>query len=262
MDIFQGDTDNLNVEQMSQKKVGALEHVNDCGPTCGSMLIKAYTGIYKTPDSLYIEFGIVGDSYLSVSQVASMLDKYGIPSTTVWGATLSTLYNCVSEKTPAIALIRYLPLYTAGLTSLTAPKDFNHFVVVVGVTARYVTIHDPYNDNGANIKVPLDVFKECWSTVVPPYLFQKPLIKLGTNVVPPNPTITRMVSIASGNLNVRSGPGMEYSVLKTIPQGLQVYSADSFAQDKMDPNKQWVHLINLGTVNPSGWCAGWLMKKV
>ncbi len=156
---------------------------------------------------------------------------------------------------PVIALIRYLPLYTAGLTDLTAPRDFNHFLLVVGVSARYVTVHDTYNINGAYKNVPIDVFKECWSTVLPPNMILKMTIPLG-KIFPVGP-YKRMINNCGDYLRYRTGPGLTYSIIGALPPTNAVYSVSEIVVSKDTPPQSWAHLVE-----PAGYSAAWLMKEV
>lgn len=214
----------LPVPYVSQLGTGADAHANDCGAASAVMLMRAYQKSTMTPDHFYTQFNIPGDPFLSVTQIRNALNSLGIPTEFRAGMSVPDLFNLMASGKPAIVLIRYKVLFEAGLTE----KSFQgpHFAVVVGLDPKYIYIHDPLYSNplaGEAHPYPLDTFWQAWKEVATDPSFPNPersaiipLAGLGFQVA-------RKVKINTSSLNVRSGPGLNMSVVGSVKRG-QIYS--------------------------------------
>jgi hypothetical protein len=132
----------LNVEFISQLGNGADKYNNDCGAACVSMLISAYTQQNVSVDEIYSRIQPDADTYLSVTQLKNALAWYGINAESSYDLTKEFLWSKTIEKKPFIALINYKPIHDTNLDDDTTFTGM-HFVVVVGLDADGVLIHDP-----------------------------------------------------------------------------------------------------------------------
>ncbi len=207
----------LPVPYVSQLTAGATAHANDCGAASAVMLLRAYQNIQMTPDDFYVKFAISGDPYLSVTQIRNAMASMGLLTDFRAGLTLGDLFMALAASKPLIVLLRYKVLEEAGLTE----KHFEgpHFVVVVGVDTRNIYIHDSlYTDlaNGEAHTYPLDIFYQAWTEVGSDPSFPNPA---RSAIIPTGGIgfkVTRRVRVKIATLNVRSGPGLNNTIVSTL----------------------------------------------
>jgi len=207
----------LPVPYVTQLGEGADAHKNDCGAACAVMLIQAYTNTVLTPDDFYTNFNIQGDPYLSVQTIRDAMGKLGVLTSFKAGLTMADLFNTLATGKPVIALIRYKTLEDAGLTE----KHFEgpHFAVAVGMDSKYVYLHDPLYTNPADGDAhpyPLDTFWKAWGDVALDSQFPNPGRSAIIPAVGLGYPMERSVSINIPSLNVRMGPGLNYTVVGSV----------------------------------------------
>jgi uncharacterized protein YgiM (DUF1202 family) len=117
-------------------------------------------------------------------------------------------------------LIRYKTLEDAGLTE----KHYEgpHFAVGVGMDSKYIYLHDPLYtkaSDGEAHPYPLDVFWKSWKDVATDPRYPNPersgiipIVGLGYRMEKP-------FVINTPSLNVRSGPGLNNSVVGSVKKG-------------------------------------------
>jgi len=210
----------LPVPYVSQLGAGAEAHKNDCGAACAVMLLHAYINAILTPDEFYAMFNLQGDPYLSVPTLRNALGKLGVLTTFKAGLTMADLFNTFATGKPVILLIRYKTLEDAGLTE----KHYEgpHFAVGVGMDSKYIYLHDPLYtkaSDGEAHPYPLDVFWKSWKDVATDPRYPNPersgiipIVGLGYRMEKP-------VVINTPSLNVRSGPGLNNSVVGSVKKG-------------------------------------------
>jgi hypothetical protein len=149
----------LNVSFISQLGNGADKYNNDCGAACVSMLVSAYTQQSISVDEIYSRIQPNADTYLSVTQLKNALAWYGINAISSYDLSKEFLWSKTIEKKPFIALINYKPIHDANLDDNTTFTGM-HFVVVVGLDADGVLIHDPlvHNEVGGFRHIPFSVY--------------------------------------------------------------------------------------------------------
>lgn len=153
----------LNVSFISQLGNGADKYHNDCGAACVSMLISAYTQQNVSVDEIYSRISPYADVYLSLTQLKNALAWYGINVNSSYDLSKEFLWSKTIEKKPFIALINYKPIHDyAHLLNPDDPGTFTgmHFVVVVGLDADGVLIHDPlvHSEVGGFRHMPFNVY--------------------------------------------------------------------------------------------------------
>jgi len=151
----------LRVPYVSQYGPGADAFGKDCGPTCGVMLLAAYTGERMTPDAFYSQIS-AEDTYLSRRQVGEVLQSKGVDWENRRDLTLDDLYRYLQASKPCIALINYgvLREHIETESTFTGP----HFVLVVGMDQKHVYVHDPLwrETGGAWLPVPHVAWRATW----------------------------------------------------------------------------------------------------
>jgi hypothetical protein len=181
------------------------------------MLLRAYQKSELTPDDFYTLFNIAGDPYLHASQLMSSMSTLGLQTEFRANLSVQDLFALLAASKPVILLLRYKALSDAGLTEKTFAGP--HFAVAVGLDVKNIYLHDPlYTDPavGEAHAYPLDVFWKAWKEA-----------SQGLDV--PNPERSaiipvsgigfqglRRVKVNLGVLNVRSGPGMNMSIVGTL----------------------------------------------
>jgi hypothetical protein len=123
------------------------------------MLISAYKQQNISVDEIYARIQPSGDTYLSVKQLKNALAWYDINSYVSYDLSKEFLWTKMIEKKPFIALISYKPIHDANLDDNTTFIGM-HFVVVVGLDASGVLIHDPYvhKEIGGFRHIPFSVY--------------------------------------------------------------------------------------------------------
>jgi len=131
----------LNVSYKSQNDPDALKKNNDCGPACVAMLLLAQGQEVHT-DDVYAASSVMADQPLRFDQVEAAAAHYGLTLTSRWNLSLQTIYDCIGQGTPVIALIKYQYLPDRQGQGTTG----GHFVLVVGYddAAGEIVINDPY----------------------------------------------------------------------------------------------------------------------
>jgi hypothetical protein len=210
----------LSVPYVSQLGQGADAHSNDCGAACAVMLLRAYQKSSLTPDEFYTTFNITGDPFLSVSQIRNALTTMGLLTDFRAGLTVPDLFNLMASGKPAIVLFRNKVLYEARLTE----KSFEgpHFAVVVGLDSKYIYVHDPlYTDPNAGEAhpYPLETFWQAWKEVASDPSFPNPERSAIVPLMGIGFQVSRRVKVNIPSLNVRSGPGINMAVLRTVKKG-------------------------------------------
>lgn len=156
----------MNIPYIPQIGEGANLHHNDCGPACASMLIAAYKDIILSPDEYYETMNVQGDPYQAVWQLKQYMALFDLPASWFVNLDMETLRDVIYNRQPPIALVQYAPLSNAKCTQFHG--SFQHFVVVTGIDAEYVYMHDPYRTDGqGDIPVPYYAWWDAWTKAVP-----------------------------------------------------------------------------------------------
>jgi hypothetical protein len=222
----------LPVPYCSQLGVGADQNGNDCGAAAGLMVLKAHDkGLIMNVDQFYKEANPTGvNEPLWVGQVRQVLTTHTI--TTEYKAALdeSMIFNCLRQRKPIIALIKYATLVDKGLTQFTNFRGA-HFVVIVGMDAGYVYVHDPYatGTKGEARAIPIDTFWQAWKDAVldnnPDRAGFYPTLGIGEIPIV-IPGALYKIKITCNAQRIRSGPGENFEPpIDLIPQNtvLTVY---------------------------------------
>jgi hypothetical protein len=217
----------LEIPYVSQIQPGALQHNNDCGAASVLMVLRGYS-LYKTAtvDKIYDLISPAGDVPLSATGLRSLLATNKIPSEWKVGLAIHDMYDVLVARRPIIALIHYAPLVAAGLTEKTGFKGA-HFVVIIGMDIENIYIHDPYSTvKGEKLPVPVTVFNQAWTECnldgnpICAAIFMTPPLQDLSVQAPSALGIKYEFGTLNGipvnGLNVRSGPGDTYPVLRTI----------------------------------------------
>ncbi|MFH0880992.1 MAG: papain-like cysteine protease family protein, partial [Lentisphaerota bacterium] len=126
----------------------------------------------------------------------------------------SMLFNCLRQRRPVIALIKYGTLVDKGLTQYLNFKGA-HFVVVIGMDTEYVYIHDPYSTNkkGEARAISIEAFWQCWKDAVKDSnpdragFYPSLGIREVHGVIPPD---RYQIKITCNAQRIRSGPGENF----------------------------------------------------
>lgn len=155
----------LKVPYHSQEDPDARAYDNDGGSACVSMILE-WAGKWNPPltiNMLSAETSLEhSDTTLSVSSVANLMTKHGIPAECRPSVTLEVLRQEIEvNQRPLIALISYKYI----VDRLNQKDKAGHFVVVVGIDDKYVYINDPdwygaHRDKGASLPVALNLFDQ------------------------------------------------------------------------------------------------------
>jgi hypothetical protein len=222
-------TNILPVPHVSQIAPGALMHNNDCGAASVLMVLRSYNlAKDMTVDQVYDQLYPVGDAPLHAGVPMRSLALAGI--TNDWRADVHThdMYDTLVMRCPIIALIHYAPLVDAGLTEKTGFRGA-HFVVVIGMDIENIYIHDPYSlARGIALPVPVAVWNQAWTqcnldgnSICAGIFVTLPIRDLSVLSPVNNPGVGKYeMGIHNGvqvnGLNVRSGNGDNYPVVKTL----------------------------------------------
>ena len=144
----------LNVPFVSQVGVGWYND-NDCGPASVAMVYEYYTDQSITPKELYEDL-MPEDKGMSGFMLRQWLREQGLGAEYYTGQTMEWLSE---QDQPVIVEVDYSVLRKAQV--LDGATWYKHFMVVVGVYNRYVTVHDPLTGPYKNI--PISIFSEAWS---------------------------------------------------------------------------------------------------
>lgn len=156
----------MNIPYIPQIGEGADLHHNDCGPACASMLIAAYRDIVLSPNEYYETMNVQGDPYQAVWQLRQYMELFGLKSTWFVNLDMDDLKELIYHRQPSMALVNYAPLSNGKVTQFRGA--FQHFVVVTGMHADAVYMHDPYRTDGlGDIYVPYLVWWEAWTKAAP-----------------------------------------------------------------------------------------------
>ncbi len=183
-----------------------------CGPTSGAMVVSSLTASIVYPDVMaeyYVQNGYRSASNGTYwSAFKGTADKYGIEFKQT--SDISVAIDCISKGGKVVAST---PGGSTGLFSTNG-----HFVVLVGLANNTFTVYDSYlykgkydlsfrkgkaSVSGNNVYVSVDITK---SEIQQYFCFY-----------PQNEIVTtgKYVNVNTA-LNVRSGPGTNYSVLTTL----------------------------------------------
>lgn len=210
----------LPVPYVSQLGPDADSHANDCGAASAVMLLRAYQKSTLTPDDFYTYFAISGDPYLGITQMQNAMKAMGLLVEFRAGLSIQDLFNLMASGKPAIVLLRYKVLYEAGLTEKTFQGP--HFAVVVGVDPKYIYLHDPLYTNpliGEAHPYPIDIFWRAWKEVAIDPSFPNPERSAIIPATGIGFQVSRKVKINIASLNVRTGPGLNMSLVGTVKKG-------------------------------------------
>ena len=203
----------LPVPFVSQITPGAQEHYNDCGAACALMVLRAYNlGAELTVDQIYNKIAPSGDQALSAGGLQSLLaaTTFGVKNKWRVDLSLHDLYDALVDRRPIIALIHYAPLVKAGLTEKAGFLGA-HFVVVVGMDIKNVSILDPYTTSGTERDIPVAIFRDTWTQCHldgnpngGAIVITLPIQDLSTPALPPAGV---KYNLAVNGINVRTVPG-------------------------------------------------------
>ncbi len=207
----------LPVPYISQLGQGADNHHNDCGAASAVMLLAAYLNLQITPDEFYTKFAIVGDPFLSVTQLRNAMGSLGVLTDFRATLLLQDLFAALAARKAPIVLLRYKVLHDAGLTE----KSFEgpHFAVVVGMDVKNIYIHDPLYTNptdGAAHTYPLDIFWKAWKDVANDPQYPNPERSAIIPTAGIGFRMARKVKINTSSLYVRSGPAGTFAVVASV----------------------------------------------
>lgn len=221
----------LDIPYVSQLEAGARMFNNDCGAASGVMLVRAYTGDTNlTVDDYYRETGQRQDRYLSASQIRSVLNRHSIPSTWRTGVTESDARMMIDNKRPFIVLYNYRIIRERGISTQISFNGY-HFAVLVGLENSNVYLHDPLwsGEMGKNLPILLEIFLDAWSNFP---IFHGVPDNPPRGALIPDCSVdaeefemlefgdpTRMRVIFPSGMNVRFGPGTNFSMIGTRNQG-------------------------------------------
>lgn len=150
----------LNVPFVSQLGVGADEHRNDCGAASACMLIGSYKAKTPTVDEFYNNTGMTYDGFLTAAQVIKVLESYSVSAKWQAGLKLDDLFQMLRAKRPVICLVGYG--YIADAIEVESTFRGSHFLVVVGMDAHNVYVHDPLFAEDGFKAIPIDDFEKAW----------------------------------------------------------------------------------------------------
>ena len=214
----------LPVPYSSQVQAGAGAHTEDCGAASGLMLLKAYNpDTILTVDQFYNEANPGGEDIgLSNGQIISVLTAHGLSTERKQPFDDGQLFECLRQRKPVIALIHCGPLFENHLTEFNFTKA--HFVVIVGMDAGYIYIHDPYHDDnkGEAVAVPIDVFWQAWDQAGldnnnPVRSGFYPIYPIGE--VPFTAPLYKIKELCPNYQRVRNGPGENFDVVDSLANG-------------------------------------------
>jgi hypothetical protein len=204
----------LAVPFVSQLGSGADMHQNDSGAASVIMLLGAYFNVQMTPDEFYTKFAIPGDPYLSSMQLRNAMGSLGLLTDFHATLTVQDLFGAMAAGKPPIVALRHKVLEDAGLTDNKCEGP--HFVVVVGLDVKNIYVHDPLYTNpeeGNAHAYPLDIFWKAWKDVINDTKFPNPEREAIIPTAGIGFKLTRTVKVNQDSLNLRSGPGEDFTVV-------------------------------------------------
>lgn len=238
----------LEVRHISQKGAGADQYANDCGGSCGLMVLKHF-GRMKTwtVDDFYMAANPTGeDLFLNMDAIEAVLSKQSILTDRFTWSNIGKLFAELVNGKPCICLVDYATIQDSRLGADDTGFRGAHFVLVDGMNIRGVHVNDPLRS--ASITWPIEIFKIAWDAV-------------GHQILP-NPSnafisckaekITDDGPLANGrilawSLTLRAGPGSNFPALAYMHQGQDV----SILEKKTINNQVWVQVRYQ---SKSGWC--------
>lgn len=240
----------LSTPYISQLGPGADSRNNDCGAAAVAMILAEYTGTFITPDAFYDQFNITGDPFLTVNHLRDALGSEGVITELKDNLTLNDLFDYLKSGTSIIIPTKYSVLHDAGLTE--KPFDGPHFSVVVGMDLENIYVHDPlYTDpeEGNAHSYPLDIFLKAWTdtTAISGYA-----IPQRSAIIPMAVTdgqSVKRVQVNVSRLNVREGPGTNFSVVGTVTRGQEfnlLQETDNWGEIE---SGRWISLVYTKTIN-------------
>lgn len=251
----------LDIPYVSQEDEGAdingKDIYNDCGPTCGVMLIRAYTPEKTfTVNEFYNDMGFKKEGTTNLIQIKEALKKHGISSDRKVGLKISDLETFINQKRPPIALMHYGVLRQNGIKTYNRSARF-HFVVLVGIDESFIYLNDPLwpGTKGKNFPIPRDIWMKAWGgesfhnekgvqaamqfqALIPTHPVDTGEMKLPEGAI-------RMKVIFNDYMNVRSGAGINNNAYSKIPSGAIV----TILETKTDGTDVW------GQLGPDSWVA-------
>jgi hypothetical protein len=236
----------LEVPYISQSGRGADAHTNDCGAACAVMLLRAYLGLVLNPDEFYTRFTISGDTYLSGTQIRNAIGSLGLLTDFRAGLSLQALFDTIAAGIPAITMLRYRTLSSAGLTE----KDFDgpHCTVVIGMDSKYVYVNDPlFTDPGDGEAHPYPhvAFLQAWKDIASEPTLPNPACSAIIPIAAIGARMVRKVRISTHTLPVRSTPAANGSVVAML-------SLNEVVEVRRETNgwgeigeRRWIPLISI-----------------
>ena len=231
----------LDIPYVSQEDEGAdingKEIYNDCGPTCGTMLIRAYTPDKTfTVNQFYDDLVGMGvkkkEGNTHRLNLQKVLEKHGISSSWNHSLKMSDLETSINEKRPPIALLNYKVFRQNGIKTYNQKAEW-HFVVLVGIDESFVFLNDPLwpGTKGKNFQIPRGIWMEAWGgggnkenmpfqAVIPTHPVDAEEMKSPEGSI-------RMKVIFDDFMNVRSGPDIKNDRLFKIDPGAYVTILES-----------------------------------
>jgi len=242
----------LATPYISQLGPGADSRQNDCGAAAAAMILAEYTGTFITPDAFYEQFNITGDPYLTINHVRDALGSEGVITELKDNLMIKELFDYLNAGTPLIIPTKYSVLHDAGLTE--KPFDGPHFSVVVGIDLENIYMHDPLYtdpDQGNAHAYPLDIFLKAWTdtTAISGYTIPQRSAIIPVAVTDGQPV--KRVQVNVSRLNVREGPGTNFSVVGTVTRGQEfnlLQETDNWGE--ID-SKHWISLVYTKTISVS-----------
>lgn len=159
----------LSVPWLSQLGDKASYGIGDCGEACAAMVLlflgKAITSVDDVSKASGLKQNFTSSAWWDVVKSAS---AFGVILEHAANQTLNNLQDELVANRPVIVLVNYQSIPP---TLRHDPKyNSGHFLVVVGIDAQSVYVHDPYwqdSVHGAYIAYPREDFLAAWSTRAP-----------------------------------------------------------------------------------------------
>jgi hypothetical protein len=231
----------LPVPYRSQLGSDADKYNNDCGAASGAMLVEAYTGKKVPVTEFYEATGSKSDQYLSAVQIMKVLDQYGVSSRWVTNQNLYHLFDHLYGGRPLIALVHYKDIRDTIQTESAFSGP--HFVVVVGMDTRNVYVHDPLwkGAGGQALPIPLAVFNASWQKT-PGNSVQYAAVVPFRSLMDTDDIPGTRVRVTADVLNVRTGPGVENSLVGGLRKGEVVKVVETQGDWGMIGPQEWIHM--------------------
>jgi hypothetical protein len=225
----------LGVPYRSQIGAGANYRRNDCGAACIAMLL-AWIGRLGglTVDALSAETVLASsDAGLSCHALQTLAARHGLDLFADFYWSLDRLRAEIGAGRPVIALIAYRWIRgRLDQADNQAGRD-GHFVVVTGCTATHVLVNDPdwWLPGGQRFAIPWAEFQPAFQELLCQIVTVRTMTQKQTAVARLNDALAAVNDIQEATatssafaktaqkLNVRSGPGLSYSVIGQLPSG-------------------------------------------